>query len=81
MSPEYAMTYNDVEQQYETRLMLKQGYYSYRYVTTDTDGKLQPLKSEGNFFQTENKYQALVYHRPAGGRTDLLVGYQEVKFE
>lgn len=81
LSPEYAMTYNDVEQQYETRLMLKQGYYSYRYVTTGTDGKLQPLKSEGNFFQTENKYQALVYHRPAGGRTDLLVGYQEVKFE
>ena len=34
--------------------------------------------TEGSYFQTENQYQALVYYREPGGRTDLLVGYQQV---
>jgi hypothetical protein len=42
------------------------------------DGTLIPVPSEGNFYQTENKYQALVYYREIGGRTDQLVGYSEV---
>lgn len=80
MSPQYAMTYNEITQLYEANLLLKQGYYSYRYITTDSNGKIIPLQSEGNFSQTENKYQALVYYRPLGGRTDILVGYCNVEY-
>lgn len=76
----YALTYNEHEQQYETSINLKQGYYSYRYLTYDNDGKPVPIKSEGNFFQTENKYQGLVYYRGQNQRTDLLAGYCEITF-
>lgn len=75
------MTYNELEKQYESRIMLKQGYYSYRYVAVDDGGKPKPVSTEGNFFQTENSYQALVYYRGISQRTDLLVGYKEIVFK
>lgn len=80
-TPQYAMTYNEIDGQYEAMLKLKQGYYSYRYVVVDQDNRLRNAKPEGNFYQTENKYQILVYHRPVGGRTDKLVGYKEINFK
>lgn len=80
-TPQYAMTYNEIDGQYEAMLKLKQGYYSYRYVVVDQNNRLQNAKPEGNFYQTENKYQILVYHRPVGGRTDKLVGYKEINFK
>lgn len=74
------MEYNNATNRYEAHAMLKQGYYSYRYVTTSLDGSaVLPLPSEGNFHQTENEYQILVYYRPFGQRTDLLVGYKNIK--
>lgn len=78
--PQYLMTYNEIDKMYEAKVRLKQGYYSYRYVVVDND-KPQPVTSEGNFFQTENTYQALVYYRAIGQRTDLLSGYCEVEFK
>lgn len=78
-SSEYKMEYNFEKQLYEKELLLKQGYYSYRYVTIAKEqDRPEPLKSEGNFYQTENKYQFLVYYRPIGGRTDRLVGYSQM---
>lgn len=74
------MEYNNTTNRYEAHAMLKQGYYSYRYVTTSLDGStVLPQPSEGNFHQTENEYQILVYYRPFGQRTDQLVGYKNIK--
>ena len=78
-TPKYEMTYNEIAQQYEAVIKLKQGYYSYQYLTKRDDGSIVPVSSEGNFFQTENKYQAFVYWRPIGERTDRLVGYSSVR--
>lgn len=78
-SPLYIMVWNDQEQQYEVALPLKQGYYNYQYLTSAPDGKPMPVPSEGSFFQTENQYEALIYYRGQGGRTDRLVGYGEWK--
>ena len=60
-------------------LPLKQGYYSYQYLLVTADGRTQPVPTEGNFFQTENQYQALIYYRPQGGRTDQLVAYAQFR--
>jgi hypothetical protein len=79
--PQYLMEYDDINHTYDANLMLKMGYYSYQYVLVDNEGYTQVMPTEGNFFQTENKYQALVYYREPGGRTDLLVGYQQVQFK
>ena len=76
--PRYRLQYDATAGMYHTALLLKQGYYSYRYVLQHPDGTVAPVPSEGNFFQTENTYHAFVYYREQGGRTDRLVGYGRV---
>ena len=73
--PQYEMKWTEKNQQYEGELLLKQGYYSYQYLMMKPEGKLKPVPSEGNFYQTENTYQALIYFKANGNRTDRLVGY------
>lgn len=80
-TPEYLMTYDEINKCYTATIRQKQGYYSYQYVLVDVNGVSQAVPSEGSFYQTENKYQALVYYRGRGERTDRLVGYQEVQFK
>ena len=80
-TPDYQMTYNDATQCYEATIMQKQGYYSYQIVMLDNSGTVQIMPTEGSFYQTENKYQALVYYRGQGERTDRLVAYQEVQIK
>ena len=73
--PQYEMKWTEKNQQYEGELLLKQGYYSYQYLMMKPEEKLKPVPSEGNFYQTENTYQALIYFKANGNRTDRLVGY------
>lgn len=74
-TPRYQMQWNDTTQRYEAALWLKQGYYNYQYLAMTPDGQTMPVPSEGSYYQTENRYQALVYYRAPGDRTDRLVGY------
>ncbi len=73
----YKMRYEGAKGYYYTQLMQKQGYYSYQYQTAN--GKI--ADSEGNFYQTENRYQALVYYRGTNERTWRLVGYRGLVFK
>jgi hypothetical protein len=59
-----------------TDLLLKQGVYDYQYVWVSNATK-QPddIILEGNYFETENEYQLLVYFRQVGSRYEQLVGY------
>lgn len=72
--PQYRMEWNEATQLYEAVVWLKQGYYNYEYLWLRSDGTLAPVPSEGNFYQTQNTYQALVYFKGMGERTDRLVG-------
>lgn len=78
-TPEYEMHYNAKSDLYEATVMQKQGYYNYQYILVDKDGNLRTPPFDGNYYQTENKYQALVYFRGQGERTDRLVAYNEVQ--
>ena len=77
--PEYRMEYDEMTKTYHARLFMKQGYYSYQYLMKMEDGSIRLLPSEGNFYQTQNKYNVLVYYRAQSDRTDRLVGYGELK--
>ena len=71
----YVMEYDTDKQLYTARILQKQGYYSYQYLLITDDGRPHPLPSEGNFFETENHYQILVYYKGTGERTWRLVSY------
>lgn len=73
--PECRMTYDELNEEYETAMLLKQGYYEYQF--RQADGKT--LKTMGDFFETENEYSTLVYYKGQGARYDRLVGYSRVK--
>ena len=75
------MKYDDINQCYNGIVQLKQGYYSYQYLIMKSDGTTAPLPSEGSYYQTENKYQALIYYKGIGERTDRLVGYKQVQLK
>lgn len=77
----YTMAYDSLEQCYNTHITQKQGYYSYRFVNIKNDGQVKNHATEGNFYQTENRYQAYVYYKPQGGRTWLLAAYRQLIFD
>lgn len=79
--PEYKMKYNAEKARYEASVMLKQGYYSYQYLMLTSDGSTAVMPTEGSYFETENRYAALVYFRGQGERTDRLIGYKEVQLK
>lgn len=78
----YKMTYNPAINSYVAKVLLKQGFYNYWFVTNqnafgekpeDLDFSLD--RTEGNFDEAENDYLVLTYYRPLGGRYDRLVGH------
>lgn len=76
----YIMDYNEETQTYQATILQKLGYYNYLMVLSDMDGTTHTLPEEGSYFQTENRYEALIYYKGTGARTWRLVGYQEVTF-
>ncbi len=68
---ENQMTYDRAAGGYEARFVLKQGFYNYQYVVNGQNAN----QLEGNRFETENTYEALVYYRSLKPFADLLLGY------
>lgn len=76
----YKMDYDEQTGLYTASILQKQGYYSYQYLWQDADGKSHVLPSDGNFYQTENCYQAYIYYKGTGERTWRLVGYRFLRY-
>jgi len=71
------MRYNKATGLFENAMLLKQGYYNYKYVLLNKDGTLEEGYISGNFEVTENTYQVLVYFRDLGARYDQIIGLGE----
>jgi len=66
----------DDKGKFYTHLFLKQGVYDYQYVWVDNATKKPDYTFlEGSYFDTENKYQLLVYYHPPAAQWEELVGY------
>ncbi|MDQ4141633.1 MAG: DUF5103 domain-containing protein [Bacteroidota bacterium] len=78
LDPNFKLTYVPAAQQYAGKILLKQGYYNYSFAlqASNQPQKANEVYFEGSHFQTRNTYDVLVYYRPPGTRTDLLIGYQ-----
>jgi hypothetical protein len=67
------MEYDSAQGMYKGRLLLKQGWYDYQYLVKSST--LPPYYFEGSHFETENRYEILIYNRPFQPRADILIGY------
>lgn len=63
---------------YEKSLLLKQGYYNYQFAIKDGNNKADFYTLNGNFWQTENQYTALLYFQAMQDRYDRLLGFGEI---
>jgi Domain of unknown function (DUF5103) len=75
LSDENKMEYNKEKGIYEKAIMIKQGFTNYQYVLADKAGKIDHENAlDGNYYQTENNYFALVYYRENNQRYDRIIG-------
>ena len=69
------MTYNKNSGYYENKQKVKQGFVNYKYIVVNENNEIDYSLTGGNFYQTENDYNILVYYRPLGGRYDQVIGF------
>jgi hypothetical protein len=75
------MEYDFKSKIYHKALFLKQGGYSFLYAFLPKNSQKAVLqKIEGSFWQTENEYSVMVYHRSFGERYDRLIGFFAGKY-
>nr|WP_317044671.1 type IX secretion system plug protein domain-containing protein [Flavobacterium cyanobacteriorum] len=74
-TPEFKMDFNKETGRYEKAIMVKQGFTSFQYILADKNGKINGADAvDGNYFQTENDYNVLVYYRENNDRYDRVIG-------
>lgn len=76
---ENQMQYDATNKKYVAKIFLKQGFYNYILATKESNGSLNFGEINGNFWQTENLYQAFLYYAPFGRNYDGLMGYGEFR--
>jgi hypothetical protein len=74
LNDENKLTYNKQSGFYEAKILLKQGFYNYTYVTRDENLQINTRAIEGTYYQTENKYSVIVYYRKFGDLYDQVIG-------
>ncbi|HUH25400.1 MAG TPA: type IX secretion system plug protein domain-containing protein, partial [Flavobacterium sp.] len=75
LSSDFELTFDEASNTYKTELFIKQGFTNYKYVIVDAKGKvLEELNPDGNFYETENVYHALVYYKTDSDRYERVIG-------
>ena len=72
ISEQYKMK-KETKNYYTNDLVLKQGFYNYKYVIKTENG----FKDLTNFWQTENNYKAILYEKKITDRYYKIIGYGE----
>lgn len=78
-SSENQMRYDAEKNRYEAKIYLKQGFYSYILGYQKPGDAVNLGVVNGNFWQTQNLYQTLLYYRPFGRNYDGLISYGELR--
>ena len=68
------MNFNRNENKFEAKILLKQGFYNYRYVLLNDENQIIYGGIDGNFDETENEYNVIIYYRNFGERYDRVIG-------
>ena len=76
------MIYDAANGVYRISTLLKLGLYNYSYAwLPDGGGSAESESVEGNFYDTDNEYLILIYHREFASRYDKLIGVGRVDYK
>ncbi len=70
----FKLEYDHQRKLYTGEIYFKQGYYDYLLGSKGSDDELETILLEGNWYETENDYIILIYHRAFDRDYDQLVG-------
>lgn len=76
---QFRMDFNSASGFYECTLLVKQGYYNYRYLTVSSGGMVSQMETEGSHYETLNDYQFFTYWKEPGTRYERLVGCYQLQ--
>ena len=68
------MNFNRNTNSYQAKILLKQGFYNYNYITLSSDDKINPVEISGSFDNTENEYVVIFYYKGPNDLTDKIIG-------
>lgn len=72
------MEYDDANDMFTNTMLLKQGFYNYKYIVVNkNDNTFDEGAISGNFDETENNYKVIIYYRDLGARYDKIIGLGE----
>ena len=71
------LTFDAKNNIYSCPILLKQGFYNYKYVIVNKTGSIDEGAISGNYYETENNYKVLVYYKDLGARYDRIIGLGE----
>jgi len=74
LTEENKMVYNEKTGNMEASILIKQGFYNYKYVLKNDEEIVDLNTISGNFHFTENNYLILVYYRNFGDLYDSIIG-------
>ena len=82
LTDDYKMELNKKTGVYEKALLIKQGFTNYQYILTNKKGAIDFENAiDGNYFQTENNYTAIVYYKGNNDRYDRVIGIANTNSE
>lgn len=82
LSDDYKMERNKKTGGYEKAILIKQGFTNFQYILTRKDGTIDFENAlDGNFFQTENNYTAIIYYKGNNDRYDRVIGIANTNSE
>ncbi|WP_335966046.1 DUF5103 domain-containing protein [Galbibacter sp. PAP.153] len=74
LTDENLLKFNEETNTLNTAILLKQGFYNYKFIKVNDQGITDLNFICGNFWQTENTYTILVYYREFGNNYDSIIG-------
>lgn len=75
LTDEYKLEYNAEKKLFEKAILIKQGFVNYQYVIASKNKKINFKDAiDGNFYLTENQYDAIIYYRGNNERYDRVIG-------
>ena len=74
----FLMTYDSINNFYQNKSLLKQGYYNYIYVVKRSNG-ISTRKIEGAHFESNNEYILKMYYNDPLNLCDRILSYKVVK--
>jgi hypothetical protein len=75
---DFLMTYDTINNYYQNKSLLKQGYYNYIYVVKNNSG-FSTRKIEGAHFESNNEYILKMYYKDPVNLLDRILSYKVVK--